>query len=150
MCVSVSLVCVRVTSACGTHSQSRCYAGGFLPVSGLVPVCCVDFYPPPCQALYSLPPHSPSQREGAGMAVIRASHASTGGQLTQFPPQRSLSFCPASPSSITLHRPTSLLILVPRPTGPAAEDESAESADEAPSNDPSHANKGSHSSHTEL
>lgn len=83
--------------------------------------------------------------------MTRANHASARqlGPLTQFPPQRSLSFCPASPSSITLQPlPLDLLILVPRPTARAAEteraneranktDESDDEKDGAPSNDPS-------------
>lgn len=100
-------------------------------VWGLVPVpSCVwswTDHPPPCQCVYYLlSPHPPlwsrEQRSAASNErSVRQSSGPTTRQLTQFPPQRSLSFCPASLSSITLAAllriPTShLVVYSTRPT----------------------------------
>ena len=143
---------LRATDLRLRHSQSRCYAGGFLSVSGLVPV--ERFHPPPCHALYLSAP-ALSVPNGRELISLRANHASTNPVPTSTQPLVLPRPAPLlSHSNLFLHIPIS--IFNPRPTthrSRCRESESArESADEAPkvraSNDPSHPNRGSDRSFT--
>lgn len=139
-----SIECACATDLRLRRSQSRCYAGGFLSVSGWVGwvpmrmLCShVNLHPPPCHPLNSLSPRAlrPRPRSQWGPSRSRANR-----QLTQFPPQRSLSFCLASPSSITISVLPSYSNLPFNRLGPPPTEPAAEKRLEALGYYPSHAN----------
>lgn len=136
-------ICLCATDLRLRRSQSRCYAGGFLSVSGLW----LGSYLEPSSSsmsssLLSAPrplPNGPQWMDGweRGPSRSRANR-----QLTQFPPQRSLSFCLASPSSITLSVLPSYSNLPFNRFGPPPTEPAAERRVEPPGYNPSHANGG--------